>query len=663
MPDGDLSRTLKEFASRFWAKRRAAFSGGRGYYWLSMLLLAVSLLCVRAFFLPAQKSARQTQLLLREQQEPSSNNHFPAVSAALIGTNADWTICEEELTAKEDPGRGGKLPDQLFTLFMTHYFSGDGGPREDLRKAPRFADLKRLAGADERWTKSVPLDVPERLVPDSELHTAPGMEQALKSQRQESALRVPSQLSRIILSGPERQLGLGQRPSDLEDGVQARVTDAIQRSRNLEALHPFVGKPAVLGKDAPDDPGPIFESFYFISVDGAVRTLEPIHSNLVAHRVFHGASIIQEGFLQTQPQECTSRAYQEVRYHSRPYLDLNGDGLIVTLCYRVQPPGEPSGNTVGVFCADISLPRSRIEKSLQDSELFDTVLVELRTHTPPPGMERHAVRAELEALRVCGQEGFDDCPKFLRARNDETFGKAVATAQQWWHRVSQRGSYYGAADLVVSDDGTIAAAIFREALTRSEDRYELAILIPTTGSGWWGYLALAVLCVMLISTMFVRAAIQQDRQKEAGLLRGLPFGVVRIDEGSHIVAANDRAEELLNRPLPKFGLSDPTSPRNAETAYLVTDILCSDRVYFRRGGGITEGKIEDLWERRKRGLTEEYWVKLDTNTGAEERGAWFRVIGSPILRTPGKMHAFIMFERADPRALPELLREAESRKR
>lgn len=648
MADGDLSRTLKEFFSRFWARRRAAFSGGRGHYWLSMLLLAVGLLFVRAFFLPSQQSARETKALLRKEQEPSSTNHFPAVAAVLIGDNAQWTICDEEDPKGE--GRGGTLPDEVFALFMERYFGDNSEPAQALEKDPRFADLQRLVSPDVSWTKPIDFNAPEPLKEAPNFATAPGMDKAVTSERQESALRLPSQLNPLALRPPSQQ----------DAGVVGeRLAQAITRSRSIEALRPFVGKPAVLKGDAAD--APLFDGFFFFSVDGAVRTLEPMHSNLVAHRNFLSPSFVQEGLLQTRPQRCASRAYPDVRYHSQPYLDINGDGLLATLCYRVQSPGPPAGVTVGVLCIDISLPRRRVEASLEKSNLYHPVWVELRTRTPQqPGPGPHPAHAELESLRVCGQGGYEKCP--FGAWDAGAALKAEAAARQWWQQVSERGSYYGAADLAVTGDGSIAASLHRDALTSSSDRYELAILLPASSSGWWGYLVLALLCVMGISSLFVRAAVQHDRQQEASLLRGLPFGVVRVDEGSHIVAANDRAEELLNRPLPKFGLADPTSRRSAEQAYLVTDILCSDKVYFRRGHGFTEGQVEELWERSERGLTDEYWVKLDTNSGRGEKGEWFRVIGSPILRTPGEVHAFIMFERVDPRTLAALPRDAAPKK-
>lgn len=620
---------------RFLAKIRAALRNGFGSYTTSMALLAVACFFARQVLFPVEQGMTQLKRLFKVEQEPSSSVQRPAMPAAIIGKHLTWTVCqaeswEEAKALKEAPEsspkksriqEGGRVPDQAFSLFMAHL-------HEEANIEPgdeRFSTLQALTTPEEQHRWSRPVEPFPREFEDK------GPES--------STLRIPRPLVSFADSS-------GQQPS---------FHASLWRSLSIEALRPMLNKPAIeLPSARPSHVDlsldvPVFKNFYFISMDGALRSLVPLRTPLVAHHDFTESNAFQQTLLPTTEQPCVSRDYPEERYHSRPHIDLNGNGIVTTLCYRV----SDSHGRLGAFCTDISLPPRLIQQSLQEQRLFKTTLVRVKEPSR---------KEDLPELTVCGQPGFT-CPgRAFEVSSDSERREARAAALQWWREFSGHPSYSGASDLTVTSGGHFAAAIHHSGLGNA-NRYEIAFFKPAPrGIKDWVSFVSAVACLLGITALTFRCFFLKDQRRDSALIRGLPVGVVRFTEDGRIIAANDRAEELLRRPIPKFGVHDTSSwfsTAPSENLQLA-DLVCDGKIYFRHGSTFVSGPLEKLRTQRREGTTGEYWARLDVTDGSA-KVSWFRIIGSPILRPRGQGHVFCMFERADEqtRILLEKARKAE----
>ncbi|MDC0715093.1 hypothetical protein POL68_41985 [Stigmatella sp. ncwal1] len=613
--------SLWSLGLKFLAKIRAALRNGFGSYTTSMALMAVACFFARQVLFPVEQGMTQLNRLFRVEQEPSSSIKRPAMSAAIIGKHLTWTVCEAESwdeakALKENPNsspeqssirEGGKVPDQIYALFMAHLNEeADIQPWDE-----RFSALQALTTPEEQGRWSRPADPFPRLFEDDG--------------REHSTLRIPSPLVPFSDSS-------GQQPS---------FRASFWRSLSLEALRPMLNKPAIelpsahlpqvdLSQDVP-----VFKNFYFISMSGFLRSLVPLRTPLVAHHAFTESNAFQQTLLPTTEQPCVSRDYSKERYHSRPHIDMNGNGIVTTLCYRV----ADSHGRLGAFCTDISLPPRLIHQSLREQHLFKTTLVKVKEPSR---------KEDLPELTVCGQPGFTCPERAFEVSSDPERREARAAALQWWREFSGHPSNSGASDMTVTSGGHFAAAIHHSGLGNT-DRYEIAFFKPAPrGIKDWVSFVSAVACLLGITALTVRCFFLKDQRRDSALIRGLPVGVVRFTEDGRIIAANDRAEELLRRPIPKFGVHDtsPWLPISHSENLQLADLVCDGKVYFRHGSTFVSGPLEKLRTQRREGTTGEYWARLDVTDGYA-KVSWFRIIGSPILRPKGKGHVFCMFERAD----------------
>lgn len=606
----------------------ASWNGIRGAFILCMMLTAVAFGLVRLALMskdPATRAEAELNDLLQKKQEPGRPVAFQMLASALVGKGADWTICDVE------PGTNGLVPDAAFKLFNSRYW----GLPDDNEARTTLADT--LQNPD--WYPSSVVAIP-RLAPYFEEHfptpdlTPSGGHLTVDTTNQFSNLRIPSLLAPALES---------------ENPIGQRIKDAARRSLALRSLTDLIGK-SVTKSSAVADDLPTFKAFYFISLDGVLRIVPGIQADLDAHRLFNSPTYFAETLAVRERPECHSNTLR--RYDSRPYLDLNGNGLVSTLCYRVKK--DKGGLVAGIFCEDMGLPRKNIYEPLAHSNLFSVRLVRAETS--------HGSATLTSPPVVCDTAGFP-CPNQSFHPDDSDIPEIKKAAQQWWEQYRTKGQISGAAEVAIlkKNKYTYAAAVVGD-MYNEKKVYEVAILrlLPHPFDGWL-YLVGATLCTIGVIVLIALMRLRQDRERESVLLRGLKLGVLRLDSNQVIVGANACAEALLNHKLPRLGLGGklPWKPWGAKNAVKFTDFIKTDpikgeQVRIRERVKSPDGKFEfkfkwssfgDILNLRRAGLTSEYWVKVSP---AERNPFWIRIIGSPLLCPDGSQDTFGTFECVTP---------------
>lgn len=210
------------------------------------------------------------------------------------------------------------------------------------------------------------------------------------------------------------------------------------------------------------------------------------------------------------------RAFHPIAsYHSRPYVDLAGGGVVRTTCH-FDAHGHSRG-FFGVLCADYALPLRTDANAFRYAGILDVAVAANRA-----GRVEH-----------------------VAGNRSDTIWRGIA-------RLSEaRGSL---ASHVRTYDGDIALVKLRRQhgvtwwllMAHAKPRFEvwLALFIVSAVFG-----SLATIAIVILRTL------RSQEEEELAMLRNLQVGVLRV-LGDRVVGANDRAEELLRRSLPALDMPE-----------------------------------------------------------------------------------------------------------
>ncbi|MCY1074306.1 PAS domain-containing protein [Archangium lansingense] len=597
-----------------------ALNNGIGVYLISAILFAFALLCAREVFHEANRASsadKELRTILQAEQEPLRPTSYPALAEAVLG-DTRWNLCEENRQFVSQLDDIALAFDDLYNGEHTH--------------SPQYIETINSADAgiqihpDAGWQGDIAF--PPLQLKDTDAGS-PQLGPSLTDGSPLSTLHVPSTLRSIALS----------------HGSLPRIDRAIERSQAIHSFRGFVGRPIETHQ------GPArTESIYFISLDGILRIYPSLETALTPHQVMHGSSY----FINTLSQDtCDERRCCGGpllrRYHSLPYLDLTGGGFVVTICYRITSQSVPEG----IFCADISLPRSAYLKHLADSKIFHTTL--LSTKVPKSGNKAEAL--------FCGFE--DKSCQQLTTTDTRPPEKIRDFARDWALDLYKKTSSSGAADPFVikqEQNNSLLFAITVGTLPKNDyaTAHEVAVVEVVKGNfSSWGSVVALVTSLFSLAVLVACARYTQDSGRQATLLRGLPVGVLRIDKHGRIIAANDRAEELLRRRLPRWGVtslvhhtarneerrsSKEQADTNQRTIIFKQLLKDQNQLYLPQPDGrLRKITYKDIEEMRSKGIASEYYAEIHVkDLGAQ----WFRISGTPLIRPRRDRHLFGIFEPA-----------------
>lgn len=629
----ELAKAQPVEARKLFLRVWAALNDGIGAYIVAMALLALACLFARVAFEKAQPS-RDAQEALKKllitQQEPFRPESRPSLSGAILNGGEAWDICDDGNSDTR------QLLDEAYTFFKKRYL--DAGVKLDAKAYPH---LNKILQSDV-WNKGIfrnPVlrECSGQSTPNCPVEPSATLPPAMTDDSVLSTLRIPSGVAR------------GRSNETLRSWAKG--------SLQMESLVGLTNK-AFTGKAEPELPE--IKLLYFVSVEGLFRFVpaEPLHSP--AYRVFNATSYFYSTIAGEQS-ACADPGGRYSRHQSLPYLDLLGHGAVVTVCYRV----ASNANIVeGAFCADVAIPRKQVLDRLAGGVLFDTYIARLKIPVEVSGRATGKARAGSDKLTserqpdvyLCGDKGFQ-CPERLAPTSEDDRQMVHDAAVKCIDQIINKNTESGGAEVkVVSESrGIYAATIWR--YPSSQDfsaSYDVAVLrLRSPPYRGWPYLFLACLCFAAVACLIVVSRAFQDRRRDATLARGFQVGVLRLDNGDYIIGANDRAEEILGRHLPRLGIASPATRLMymGERCHFPGCIV-DGLIVVRTADGYDARAYEQEQERRKRGVVSEYWTRITTPRTEDYR--WVRVIGSPIFKVDGTIETFGVIEPIDSNMLRPL---------
>jgi hypothetical protein len=561
---------------RFWMRIGNAASDGLGPFVAVMFLLAIATVAVHMARRPAVDRTKELHALLTAQEEPYRPEQHPTIAAAVFGTTS-YSVCKEPVF---------KLIQEVHAVFQAHYGGNDVNPAD----YPALHD----AAPTDTWARRVAAKydmIPEGKSRDGQIEYA--------DTSTTSSLRIPTGLSWFIgTKTPERSLDLvAERSAQLESFIEL-VTPSAHSS---------------------------FVALYFISMEGVLRRIPHIDIPLPPERVFNGTGYMYGALKGTRPACKETNSYG---YETLPYLDLTGGGVVVTLCYPVQ-----EGATIeGVFCADVAVPEDKVQAQLAARKpLFDLALAMVDVNG----------KGVVDRKLICGLDEIRCLPALEVERYSR---REIESAIDEWSESIEHAVPAGAAEVKTLKNGIYAAVIAERRRPNKTNQYDIVFLRPGSPPqrAFWP-VAIAILSVLAGGFVAAYYRARRDRRQEAAFARGLQVGVIRVSSSKEekykdaIIGANDRAEEVLNRMLPRFGLA---GARSSGPLVKFSELLDNaNRLLVRKDGQWSNLEYDDLAPLRERGVWSEYYAKLkDQRLPEQER--WIRVLGSP-LRQPD--HSFETF--------------------
>jgi hypothetical protein len=350
---------------------------------------------------------------------------------------------------------------------------------------------------------------------------------------------------------------------------------------------------------------------YFMSVDSVLRIWDPRRDPmpLPANRLWSQAMYFSALLNSDRP-----------FIESGVYVDTGGNGLVRTYCYpfsvtRVLSDKAERTSFDGGFCFDFGLP--------SDKEVYESLLETLNSN---PLVEAEVVRLELaESGHVSGMRKLDG-----EAINDEILGVRTADLES---NIVQGHDFVDAGHYVTYHEVSSVQMVLVP-LSRWDDRTVIAFVMRPRGlkppstliiSG-----AIAAFSLLgVIVTVFRLGGSRRESVLDAQLarLRSLPVGVIETDLNHYVTAANDRAEELVDRVLPKIGVAERGPP-------VTFDALFEEYVYEinESNGALDRLNKSVIGQRRRAGERSSYFAKvLPRHEGDQPSPAWVKLFVSPLL--------------------------------
>jgi uncharacterized caspase-like protein len=408
--------------------------------------------------------------------------------------------------------------------------------------------------------------------------------------------------------------------------VYALYREPIIRSLAIEKL-----KGSIKAQHPPYDSCGV-TSWYFISVDGVERSVPEWKSPEVvtADRLYNGTSYFYAALANTNTKQKWAPALAGgsaavFRVATNPYFDLTGGGVIQTVCYRVTQPdtSKPQPDTskpavMGVLCADLSLPRRLIMAQLEEASST---------------LDLSVMKVDGDQVQLCSEWQKPCSASLSRIRGDDARNMARIVMKHGEDKddnnlilgiedVQTQNGYFG---IIVASGAKNEKLVVIGRMRRSSYRDTVSLV----GSSLF---LLVGACVLMMSYR------HQLRRREAVLARGLPHGVLRLDDRARILGANDRAQEIFDRTLPRLGIDAITDDDPHAVSFLVlfaTErcvLVSNDDVRgefagqvdkLDDGGFLAPGRTSEALLRIVRGHAVSFYARTSVR--------WVRVDGSPIV--------------------------------
>ena len=447
---------------------------------------------------------------------------------------------------------------------------------------------------------------------------------------------------------PEQTAGLESPTPTEHSQVIARLQRAMGLSYALEAaLRAAITQP-------PREPLGSGETrtltaAYFVSVDSVLRywrdeTIDPVK------RLPKNIRWASREYFKTYEQGATALGDE---YVSEPYIDIAGAGIVETICRAMTAPPSKAQDketllrvktrpdkmtaegketrVAGIVCADLAL-ESRAVKSLvsyiQDGPLVTAGLIRIQSNG----------ETQIEPTSN------SDHPSYLQELIDSTQWKTTFTAG-WTTGLASRGPTRLINDsrvwyvfpIAKSGTGLLAIALHPAPSSGIGHFFRWAWLGATCGA--------ALVLLTFTANQSRRVAIGG---RDLARLRGLTMAVLEVSVDPEapenyarqiIVAGNDRAEEVLQVPLPNFGLTDGAKP-------VLGTIFDEHMLVLAKQDGMTPEDVltnaKDISEARKRGDASTYFARMRRprtvwqfpTAGQREKKAgysWVKVAGGAVI--------------------------------
>ncbi len=572
--------TIDKLARALVQRLRAAACDGQGAFFAAMLCFGAAAFLFHLSLHPQRINQQYLEGAISAEQEPLRGESHPVLAGLLLPQRQqqDLLACQAG-----KPTRFLESLDSSYRAFTRSYFASASAPPQY-----HFVQLTKQRptdGVGYAWTDNAA-----------------------------STLVVPSIVAAAARTAQVQSIqDCPATPQDVGCKVYALYKDPIIRSLAIERLMPAELQP----KLDPNSYGVM--GWYFISVEGVERSV-PRWRNpevMAADRLYSGTSYFYSTLSKAAPGWAVQPQCGDVfRAWTAPYFDLTGNGVVKTVCYQVSEPDVTAPSTVGVLCADLSLPGRLIMDQL----------------------EQATATLDLSLVNVVGEQA-TACSQGPEPCADSLSRVPVDVAQQYARRVvtenKQENSILGAEGVRLYDDhfGVVVMTgpgdskmVIVGKIRRSHYRDVVSLL------GSSGFLFVG-LCVLMMSYR------SQMRRREAVLARGLPQGVLRLDDKQRILGANDRAEEIFGCALPGLGI-DAIADGDPQAIWFESlfasehcVMISSDEVVGEfRGqtdkldsqGFLARGKCGEVLERIEHGYTLSFYARTS------ER--WVRINASPIVK-------------------------------
>lgn len=323
-------------------------------------------------------------------------------------------------------------------------------------------------------------------------------------------------------------------------------------------------------------------------------------------------------FLKHSRKDSRRDAQKPADYQTLAYIDHGGAGVVRSDCDKVL---DPAGKLLGIVCTDYAIDPGVLTSTLPESQVLTGRLLTLPYDNGK--------------LSLSGVQ-------FLNPDSSPAPDPEQAA------RIERRIEKKDIADLkrettFLDVDGTPE---FLVPIKAEGDRFLFVLarikapLPPTAALTSLGAAALFGSLFLLSGYKgYVRARFTSEVESRIAVLQGLQVGVIALDSNDLLQDANDHAERLFGRELPRHGT---WKARWMDPIRFCPDLI-GDRVVTIARDGTPEKSVayKSVREQRTFGESSRYYARLKS-------GAWILLAGSPILPAPGDPETFGVVEAVSP---------------
>jgi PAS domain-containing protein len=452
-----------------------------------------------------------------------------------------------------------------------------------------------------------------------------------------------------------------------DDSKDLRAADGLASSlRNAKRMCRAVAAAVALTKFSPtsavgDDTASVLPErvahAYFVSADGAFAILGKSRNYGDYWLRYHEQHPLPRW--EARPYVLPFHRASEMTeiYRSKTYIDIGGLGLVRTYCRRVRGPEYRS---IGILCVD----------EYADIGLTDTKGVEQldgASQAPMPFASDHV----FDYWRVDLPVTSDRVNKSSLSRMPAFSCMEQALDRYDLDEIIDRGGIVtyardrdGNCMFDGDDEQPATGSCSRSSggyceylilLSKRPEQVSFILVHPTArvwdrDSSLWLTGALLLMWIALTCLgLGQRRSLRQLGNLERGApLRDVPFGVVELDPEGRVVAANDRAEEILACPLHYFDDDDLADGHSNPEACPVLGAFLDEAVLPLAGDGAL--LLQDLLRGQE---AQDGFVRLfGRGAGPTERASrWLRFVFLP----PNEGAAYFVFDRVEDPVTAETL--------